>query len=49
MPVSDSSISKIINLIYPLDYSTIYKVVLDVADPTSVKSIDYVKKNLERI
>jgi len=49
MSVKGSIISKIINLIYLLDYSTIYKAVLDGVDPTPVKSIDYVKKSLERI
>ena len=49
MSVNGSIITKIINLIYLLDYSTIYKAVLDGTDPTPVKSIDYVKKSLERI
>lgn len=49
MSVDGSIISKVINLIYLLDYSTIYKAVLDGIDPTPVKSIDYVKKSLERI
>ena len=49
MSVNGSIISKIINLIYLLDYSTIYKAVLDGVDPTPVKSIDYIKNNLERI
>jgi len=49
MSVNGSIITKIINLIYLLDYSTIYKAVLDGTDPTPVKSIDYVKNSLERI
>ena len=49
MSVNGSIISKIINLIYLLDYSTIHKAVLDGVDPTPVRSIDYVKKSLERI
>jgi glucose/mannose-6-phosphate isomerase len=49
MSVDGSIISKIINLIYLLDYFTIYKAVLDGVDPTQVKSIDYVKNSLERI
>jgi glucose/mannose-6-phosphate isomerase len=49
MSVDGSIISKVINLIYLLDYSTIYKAVLDGIDPTPVSSIDYVKKSLERI
>ncbi len=48
MSVNGSIISKIINLIYLLDYSTIYKAVLDGVDPTPVKSIEYIKKSLER-
>ena len=44
--VNGSIITKIINLIYLLDYSTIYKAVLDGVDPTPVKSIDYIKNRL---
>ena len=39
-------LSKIINLIYLLDFSTIYKAVLNKIDPHPVKSIDYIKKHL---
>ena len=39
-------ISKIINLIYLLDYTSIYKAILDGIDPSPVKSINYIKKNL---
>jgi len=46
MSVKGSIISKIINLIYLLDYSTIYKAVLDGIDPTPVKSIDHIKNRL---
>ena len=49
MSVKGSIISKIINLIYLLDYSTIYKAVLDGVDPTPVKSIEYIKNSLEKI
>lgn len=45
--VSGSIISKIINLIYLLDYATIYKAVIDEIDPTPVKSIEYIKNNLK--
>ena len=38
-----SILSKIISLIYLLDYSTIYKAIIDGIDPSPVKSIDYVK------
>lgn len=41
-----SILSKVINLIYLLDYSTIYKAVLDEIDPTPVKSIDFIKNKL---
>jgi glucose/mannose-6-phosphate isomerase len=40
-------LSKIINLIYLLDYSTIYRAVLSNIDPSPVKSIDFVKNRLE--
>ena len=36
-------VTNIINLIYLLDYSTIYKAVLNVGDPFPVKSIDFIK------
>ena len=44
--VSGSILSKIINLIYLLDYSTIYKSVILETDPSPVKSIDYIKKKI---
>ena len=44
--VEGSIISKIMNLIYLLDYSTIYKSVLLNIDPSPVKSIDFVKSKL---
>lgn len=45
--VHGNIISKIINLIYLLDYSTIYKAVLSNIDPSPVKSIDFVKSRLK--
>ena len=39
-------LTKLINLIYLLDYSSIYRAVLAGTDPSPVKSIDYVKKKL---
>lgn len=36
-------LSKIMHLIYLLDYASIYKAILDKIDPTPVSSIDYVK------
>jgi glucose/mannose-6-phosphate isomerase len=44
--VDGSILSKLINLIYVLDYATIYNAVLNKIDPTPVKSIDYVKAKL---
>ena len=39
-------LTKIVNLIYLLDYSTIFKAVLDEIDPSPVKSIDFIKSKL---
>jgi len=39
-------LSKIINLIYVLDYATIYNAAINKIDPTTIKSIDYVKSKL---
>lgn len=44
--VDGSILSKLMNLIYFLDYSTIYRAVMDEIDPMPVKSIDYIKKRL---
>ena len=44
--VSGSILSKIINLIYILDYSSIYFSVMSRIDPTPVKSIKFVKSKL---
>ncbi|WP_371504485.1 SIS domain-containing protein [Nitrosopumilus adriaticus] len=41
-----SIVSKLICLIYLLDYSSIYKAVLSEIDPTPVKSIEYIKKQI---
>ncbi len=43
---SGNILSKITNLIYLLDYSTIYTAVLTNTDPSPVNSIDFVKKKL---
>ena len=43
---SGSILTKIINLIYLLDFATIYKSTLNGIDPSPVKSIDYIKNNL---
>jgi glucose/mannose-6-phosphate isomerase len=39
-------ISKIVNLIYILDYASIYLAVINKIDPTPVYSIDYIKRRL---
>jgi len=39
-------LSKIINLIYMLDYTSIYKATLTGIDPSPIKSIDFIKKKL---
>jgi glucose/mannose-6-phosphate isomerase len=44
--IEGSILSKLINLIYILDYSSIYKAILMKTDPTPVKSIQYIKKRL---
>ena len=44
--VKGSIISKLINLIYLLDYSTIYLAALSKIDPSPTKSIDYIKNKL---
>ena len=43
--VNGSILTKIINLSYLLDYSSIYASILNKTDPTPVKSIEDVKKN----
>ena len=44
--VDGSVLSKIINLIYLLDFSTIYGAIINKIDPHPVNSIDYIKKRL---
>jgi len=39
-------LAKIVNLIYLLDYSTIYAAVIHKIDPSPVKSIDFIKSKL---
>jgi len=41
-----SILTKLINLIYLLDYSTLYKAALSEIDPSPIDSIDYIKKKL---
>ncbi len=44
--VDGSILSKLVNMIYFLDYSSIYKAIISKTDPSPVKSIDFVKKRL---
>ena len=44
--IEGSILTKIINMIYLLDYCTIYKAILTETDPTPVKSIEEIKKKL---
>ena len=44
--VKGSILSKIVTLIYFLDYCTIYKAVLTKTNPSPISAIDYVKKKL---
>lgn len=46
--VEGSILSKIMNLIYLTDYSSIYLAVLNGIDPTPVNSIDFIKQKLKR-
>jgi len=39
-------LSKLINLIYQLDFIAIYRAVLSGIDPSPIKSIDFVKSRL---
>ena len=45
--VEGNILSKITNLIYLLDYSTIYSAILNNIDPSPVSSIDFIKNKLE--
>ena len=45
--INGSILSKLINLVYFLDYLTIYKSIIDKIDPSPVNSIDFVKNKLE--
>ncbi len=44
--VKGNILSKLINLIYLLDYSSIYLAILSKTDPSPIPSIDFIKKNL---
>ena len=45
--IKGNILSKLIHLIYLLDYTSIYKAVISKIDPTPVKSIDFIKSRLE--
>jgi glucose/mannose-6-phosphate isomerase len=45
--VSGNILTKLISLIYMLDYATIYKAILSKTDPSPVSSIDYIKNRLD--
>ena len=44
--VKGNIISKLVNLIYLLDYSSIYLAVLSKTDPTPVKPIEFIKSRI---
>ena len=44
--VKGSILTKLINLIYLLDYSTIYRSVISGVDPTPVAPIDFIKNKI---
>jgi len=46
--IDGNILSKIVCLIYLLDYSSIYKAVICHVDPSPVKSIDFIKTNLTK-
>ncbi len=46
--VKGNILSKLINLIYLLDYSSIYCAVLQKTDPSPIRSIDFIKNRLPR-
>lgn len=45
--IEGNILSKLINLIYLFDYTSIYCAVMSNADPSAIKSIDYIKEKLE--
>jgi glucose/mannose-6-phosphate isomerase len=47
LSIEGNILSKITNLVYLLDYTSIYKSILSNTDPTPVKSIDYIKSKLK--
>ena len=45
--IKGNILSKLMHLIYLLDYTSIYKAVISKIDPTPVKSIDFIKSRLD--
>ena len=45
--VNGNILTKLVNLIYVLDYSSVYKAIIREIDPTPIKSIDFVKSKLD--
>jgi len=46
LSVEGSILSKLINLIYVLDYASIYNAIIQEVDPTPIQSIDFIKSNI---
>ena len=46
--VNGSILSKLVNLIYFLDYASIYRAILSEIDPSPVESIDFIKDKLDK-
>lgn len=46
---SGKILTKLIKLIFLLDYSTIYRAILNKTDPSPILSIDFIKKKYELI
>ena len=44
--IEGNILSKIVNLIYVLDYATIYHAIISKIDPSPVSSINYIKNRL---
>lgn len=44
-----SIVTKLISLIYVLDYSTLYRAIISNVDPTPIKSIDFIKEKLSHL
>lgn len=45
--VEGSILTKIMNLIYLLDYASIYRAIMTKVDPTPIKSIDFIKNKMK--